>query len=414
MVFQLELSHPSVAFLVAVAIGVLIGLERERHDRDDIFAGIRTLPLVALLGAVLQAYFPFLRLYGFLLILLLVAIGYYAKISRSDDIGMTTAVATVLTYVFGAMCLYSPEGLKWAVVLAIVTATLLAQKEPLHAFAYQLESDEMKATLKFLIIALVVLPLLPDESVPYLLGLNPQFVWLMVVFVSAIGFSAYVFTRVLGPDMGIGLSGIFGGLVSSTATAFSMAHRSRENDDFSVICGVSVIIASLAMFLRMIIEVAVVNVALLGHLFAPLVMMTVLGLIPAVALWLKSPAREPGRTEFDNPFTLKPALIFGVLFGAVLLAVEYANQYYGRGGTYLTAFISGIADVDAITLSLGKLAREGEIDSRVASQGIVIASMTNTMVKAGITWVVGNRKIGGVVTMSLGLSVVGGGIWLWL
>ncbi|MFB6347775.1 MAG: MgtC/SapB family protein [bacterium] len=413
---EILFSGEVMPFLVALGLGGLIGVERERHKHKDVFAGIRTLPLVALLGATLQFYFPSLRMVGFLLVAILVGIGYYAKAVDKHDIGMTTAVASILTYVFGAMCTHSPRAMTWAIILSIVTASLLVVKEPLHSFAHGIEKEEMRATLKFLIIALVVLPLLPNRPLPYALGLNPRFVWMMVVFVSGIGYSAYVLSRLLGARLGIAMSGILGGMVSSTATAVSMSDRGTRRRGLEIVCSFSIVVASLAMFPRVLIEVLVVNPGMIMNLVPPIVMMAVAGLVPALVLLWRSSAGpdEAPQPELENPFRLVPALLFGGVFGMVLLLVEYLYGLYGQEGLYVASVLSGLADVDAITLSLGKLAGEGHLAAEAATEGIILASMTNTMVKATITWIVGNRRMGLLVTGSLGLAALIGGGWILL
>jgi uncharacterized membrane protein (DUF4010 family) len=177
---------------------------------------------------------------------------------RKLDIGMTSSVATLLTFLFGAMCTLSEQAMLVAIMMGIVTATLLAVKDPLHRFANEVDPQEMYAVLKFLGISLVVFPLLPDRSLDVLLGLNPQFVWLMVIFVSGIGFGAYVLTKLLGARTGIGLSGVLGGLISSTAKTVAMSRKSIGDRDVSTISALAIVIACLAMFPRMILEILVV------------------------------------------------------------------------------------------------------------------------------------------------------------
>lgn len=395
----------AVPIFIALGIGALIGIERERSESGGEFAGSRTLPLVALSGALTNAFFQSLLIPAFITIALIVLMAYVVKaVSRGDE-GITTAVATLLTFVFGAMTVHSREGLILAVALGTITTTLLAAKVRIHAFAGSIGEDELMDTLKFLIIVLVVLPILPDRSINMLWGLNPRFIWLMVVLVSGISLLAYLLINYLGPRRGIGLVGALGGLVSSTATTVSMAERARTDPSLTTLCGFAVAVASIMMFPRVLIEVAIVNPSLLFYLAAPLIAMTVVGLGSAYLI-LRVDSGSGPEVELNNPFRLQPALIFGAFFALILLASSRGNELFGETGVYATAFLSGLADVNAITLSLSKLALDGTIPSSVATRGIIIGVVTNTFVKLGMSLFLGTRKL----AREVGLVLVSAGI----
>ncbi len=402
-----------VQLITALGIGFLIGLERERRQENEIFAGIRTLPLVALTGALLYDQFPELLLAGFLFLAALLVVGYVAKI-REYGLGMTTAVATMLTFIYGAMCVSSEEAMMLAVMLGILTALLLAFKPPLHSFANAVEPEEMYAVLKFLVVALVVFPLLPNRSVDLLLGLNPQFVWLMVVFVSGIGFGAYVLSRLFGAKAGIGLAGLLGGLISSTATTVAMSRKSMTSMKYSSVASLAIVIACVAMFPRMILELVVVYPALVEAVMLPVVVMVVLPLLPALYLVWVTTRQEMPEMKPENPFSLQPALIFGVLFGIILLASEYSKEMYGDAGILVTALVSGLADVDAITISVGRLMEQGKLGSETGRNAVVLGAISNTFMKVCLTWILGHRKLAIRVTAVMGLSVLGGVVTLLL
>jgi uncharacterized membrane protein (DUF4010 family) len=401
-----------LSLLTALAIGALVGLERERSTSGGRFAGSRTLPLVALLGALIQRFFPELLVIVAGLVGVLVTLAYVYKVELEGDIGLTTAFATVLVFVYGTMTTHSQAAFELAIVLGVITTALLAVKGPIHDFANRLGREDVRATLTFLIVALVVLPLLPDREFDALLGLNPRFVWLMVVFVSGISLLGYVLAQVLGPERGIGVLGVLGGLVSSTATTASMAQRARSEPGLWAICGFAVVAASSTMFPRALAEVAVVYTPLVEPLAVPMAAMTLVGGVVALGiLWRYYGATEP-ELELSNPFRLRPALLFGALFAAVLLVSKQVSLTYGAEGVYATAFVSGLADVDAIAISLARLAAEGSISETVATTGIVIAAVANTLVKAGIAWTFGTRQLGKLVLAGLlatglaGLSAV--------
>lgn len=401
-------------YLVAMGLGLLLGLERERRQEEEIFAGIRTLPLIALLGALIQQYFAYLHLPAFLLVGALIAVSTYGKLITKDQLGMTTGVAALLTYIFGAMCTHSPAGMKWAAIFGVITLTLLTVKSPLHRFANQVDNQEMYTTLKFAVITLVILPLLPNEEMDLLLGLNPRFVWLMVVLVSGLSFGAYFLSFFFGARAGIGITGLLGGFISSTATAMSMSEKSQADDKLSLICSIAVVIASLTMFPRVLVEVLVVNPALLHSLLYPMSTMVVAGLLPILILFsMHTGARgDSEEIHFNNPFQLQQALIFGAFFAGILLLTDYANQMFGERGTYVTAFISGLMDVDAITLSLSEAQGEENVTRTVARNGIIIGAITNTAVKGAISWIFGTYRMGLYVSLSLILSIATGGFWL--
>ena len=391
----------AVSVFTAIGIGALVGLERERATSGGRFAGSRTLPLVALLGALVRHFFPRLLVVVAALLGVLVTLAYVYKVELEGDLGLTTAFATVLVFVYGAMTTHSPEGYTLAVILGVLTTAILAVKDPVHAFADRLDREDLRATLTFLIIALVVLPLLPDRDVEVLLGLNPRFVWLMVVFVSGISLLGYVLAQLLGPERGIGVLGVLGGFVSSTATTASMAQRARSQPGLWAICGFAILAASSTMFPRALLEVGVVYTPLLRDLAIPLAAMTVVGAsVALVTLWRYYGESAPD-LELTNPFRLRPALLFGALFAVILLVSKQVSVAYGSGGVYATAFVSGLADVDAIAISLARLAAEGDITGTVATTGIVIAAVANTLVKAGIAWAFGTRQLGKLVLAGL-------------
>lgn len=394
--------------LVAVGIGALVGLEREASESGGSFAGSRTFPLLALAGALTQAFFPSLLpvVVGGLALALLV--GYVGKVWLEGDIGLTTLAAGLLVVLLGALTTHSQRGLVVALVAGGVLTALLSAKGRIHRFAERIDDEERRATVKFVLVVLVVLPLLPDRELEALYGLNPRFVWLMVVFVSGLSFAAYVLSRVVGTTRGIALTGFLGGFVSSTATTVSMAEQTTDSPGIYQVSAFAIVVASVVMFPRALVEVAVVNPALLPHVAVPLGLMTAAGVLAAVAVYWRS-TREDGVTaDIENPFRLQPALVFGALFAAVLLVSESANAVLGVSGVYATAFVSGLADVDAMTLTLSKLAAEGTIAPDVATTGIVIAATANTLVKAALAWILGTRQLGTLVTAVLGLVVVVG------
>lgn len=416
--FSVEIIDTVVASLafrlfIALGVGALIGMEREKSESAGFFAGSRTLPLVALFGALVNEFFPSLLVPGFLSVAFVVLAAYVAKVLVEEDTGTTTAVVTLLTFVYGAMAVQSDESIVMAVVLGIVTTSLLAAKPWVHDFADSIEEQEFTDILKFLLVAPVALLLLPNRKMAVLWGLNPRFIWLMVVLVSGISLGAYLLTKYFGPQQGIALSGLLGGMASSTATAVSLSSKNKQNPTLVSLYAFGISIASMAMLPRMLIEVSVVNTSLLPNVVLPVIAMVFVGVSLAFFVFWRDSAdstSEGDGVDIDpsNPFRLKPALLFGVFFAIVLLVSREGARTLGESGIYATAFFSGLADVDAITISLGSLAAEGEVSEVTATVGIVIGAVTNTVVKSGIAFVFGGWELGKKVGFVLVSASVAG------
>ncbi len=305
--------------------------------------------------------------------------------------------------------MHSDTGAVVAIIVGGVITVLLSVKDPIHEFADQIEETERRASVKFIVVVLVVLPALPNHSLDVLYGLNPRFIWLMVAFVTGLGFVAYVLAQFLSPERSIAVTGIIGGFVSSTATTVSMAEKTVQNERLYHVCAFAVVTASIVMFPRALIEVAVINPDLFLSAAVPLGAMTLVGVVAAGTLYWRTTTDETIEpNELNNPFRLRPALLFGTIFAVVLLISEYAHEWLGTSGVYATAFLSGLADVDAMTITLSKLAAEGTISTEVATTGIVIAAIANTIVKAALAWLLGTDRLGRRVTIVLGLVVVSG------
>ena len=395
--------------LIGVGLAALIGLEREQSESGGTFAGSRTFPLFALYGALVSAFFPRMLSLAVGALVVPLTVAHAGKIWYEQDIGLTTLMAALLTTILGAMTMHSETGAVTAIIVGGTVTVLLSVKDPIHEFANQIEETERLASAKFILVVLVVLPALPNRPLDSLYGLNPRFIWLMVVFVTGLGFGAYVLAQFLKPEQSIAVTGVIGGFVSSTATTVSMAEKTVENETLYHVCAFAVVTASIVMFPRALIEVAVVNPTLLPSVAIPLGVMTVVGIVAAGTLyWLTTSDEtiEPG--ELKNPFRLQPALLFGVVFAVVLLVSEHAHEWLGTSGVYATAFLSGLADVDAMTITLSKLAAEGTISTRVATTGIVIAAIANTLVKAALAWLLGTYRLGRLVSIVLGVVIVSG------
>jgi uncharacterized membrane protein (DUF4010 family) len=296
-----------------------------------------------------------------------------------------------------------------AAALGVVGAGLLALKLELRRLVARLSREDILSTLKFAAITAIVLPLLPAQGLgpaPWDV-LSPRNVWLMVVLISGISFAGYVLVRVVGPHRGIGLTGLLGGLVSSTAVTLSFAGKSRAAPEISRALALGIALSWTVMFGRILIEAGVVYPGLLARLWPPILGAGLAG--SASSLWLvrKAPAAKP-EVKFATPFELGPAVKFGLLYAAVLVGARAAQLYLGDAGVYLASALSGVADVDAITLSLARLSAAGETALPVAARAVVLAALANTAVKGGMVLALGAPALRRALLPSLGTMLAFG------
>jgi uncharacterized membrane protein (DUF4010 family) len=407
--------EPWWRFAAAVLIGALIGLEREfvqQRSGEREFGGIRTFALTALLGAI-AAHFT--QRFGLLIfmgayvgLVLMLWASNLAPALRGEEEGITTEIAALMTPLLGAMVVWDEAEL--AAALGVVTALILALKPGLHNLARRMSAEDLRATLEFAIITAVILPLLPNQGYGPFQLLNPFLIWLLVVFVSGIGFIGYVLMKVLGAEEGIGLTGLLGGLVSSTATTLSFAGRSKSSLGLTDALAQGILLASSVMFPRVLIEVAVVNRELLPLVSIPLGAMTLVGAVLVGHYWFRHRAQhheeQPSRVKLGNPLRLRTAIGFGLLFALVLVAVRAANEYLGTAGVYAASVLTGITDVDSITLSVSDLSAKGALEPRVAAFAVVLATLVNTTTKAVTAGVLGSPGLRRIIGRSFGLVLL--------
>lgn len=378
-------------FGAALVIGFSIGLQREfSHGGSgkNIPAGERTFALLSLAGCLAamasdQFQQP-LVFFGLLLSVgLLIVVGYYFKANKKH-VGMTTETAILVTVFLGGLCFWGYIGL--AVALGVATTLILSLKLETDRLVTALTREDIQAALQFAVISAVVLPVLPNQALlpqPFDV-LNPFKIWLMVVLISGISFLAYVLIKVLGSEQGIGISGLLGGLVSSTAVTVSLSGRSKRESRLARAFGFAILLAWTVMFARVLFQIGLVNKELLGVVWKPLVLAGLVGLAYAFYLYARRRHLGENQVEFSNPFDLRAALRFGLLYALILLINRSAQLYLGEAGVLLSSFLAGFSDSNAITLSLSELSSTGGLSLGVAAEGIVIATMTNTLFKGGI------------------------------
>lgn len=384
----------------------------QRRPEEKTFAGVRTFALLALAGCtsvfltdLVQSSWVFVAIV--LVFGALMTVSYFITAS-TGRIGMTTEVAAVLTLLAGALCYW--DELVLAVALGVITTALLSFKIELHGFIASLTREDIVAALKFALITAIVLPVLPNQPLgpPPFDVLNPYKIWLVVVLISGISFLGYVLFKLVGGRRGIGLTGLLGGLASSTATTLSFAQRSQKDSQLAKPFALAIMLAWTVMFGRILVEVWAVHPELLAVLWLPIVVAAGAGLAYVAYLYLAPHADDEDDVVVSNPFELQPAITFGLLYAVILVVARTAQIYFGDAGIYLSSILSGLADVDAITLSMAELSRNEDLELEIAARAIVLAAMSNTLVKGGIVLSSGSRPIRRALLPGMALILTAG------
>jgi uncharacterized membrane protein (DUF4010 family) len=396
-------TYPQIAWHGAMALlmGMLIGLEREHSQRgvEPLFAGVRTFPIIVLSGYLAGL----LALAGFAWILPVALAGTcalvvtaYATKSGGPHKGATTEFMALLAFILGALT--ARDMVLPAATFAVAATLLLSIKTPLHRLAEVIREDELYAILKFGIVSVIVLPLLPNRTFGPFQVLNPRVIWWMVVLISAVSMIGYLLTRLLGTRQGVAVTGLVGGVASSTAVAFGLSEKARDADDsLAKYFALGIVIASTIMFFRMLLLVSVIEPGLAHALVLPLTLPVVVGAGGGVFLWERKSAGQETALPLKNPMDLNSAIKFGLVFAVVLLITRAAYQYFGSSGIYGAAALAGLVDVDAITVSAAGLARQGVLTHRTAGAAILLAGAMNTVVKGVIAAFLGGRALRRVI-----------------
>lgn len=403
---------------IALALGLLVGLQRE-HANSRV-AGIRTFPLITILGALTGLLAPVLGGWalagGFAGVTAIIVMGNLLQ-EKNDgaNSGQTTEAAILVMYTVGVSLALGDRTL--AVAVGGLVAVLLQAKRALHGLVKKIGYQDIKVVMQFVLLSLVILPVLPDQAFGPYQVLNPRDMWLMVVLIVGISMSGYFAYKFFGQHAGTLLGGILGGLISSTATTVSYARRTKENPGASMLAAFVIMTASAVAFVRMLVELAVVAPRQLAAMAPPLgaLLLLMLLVIAGLYFWGRKKQQESEIPSQGNPAQLKSALIFAGLYGLVLLATAAGKDYLGDKGLYLVAFISGLTDVDAITLSTGKMVAAGKLVPHTGWQLILIAALSNLAFKGGLVALLGDGKLLRQVAMLFGLTIAAGLliIWLW-
>ncbi|WP_445398071.1 MgtC/SapB family protein [Zobellella sp. An-6] len=408
--------HQTLARLgVALLLGTLIGIQRGWQSRDTQaglrVAGIRTHALVGLLGglvALLGTHVgQWIIAVGLLGVVAVVLVAYRVHSRERADYSITGSIGLVLTFCFGALAMLDNPAI--AATAAVITAFILDNKREIHGLLHKLQEHELDAGLKLLLITVVMLPLLPNSDMGPGGAINPYEIWWMVVLIASISFLGYFAIRIGGTEKGIFFTSLFAGLSSSTALTLHYSRLSRESPVLSPLLAAGVLLACGTMFPRILVYCALINPALLAALWPPVLVMALLLYGPAAWIWRRhrTEANVDQPSLHMNPLDLKAAFLFGGLILLIMLLGEWLRELLGRTGILLLSFASGVADVDAITLSLARMSVSG-IDHGTAVLGIVLAASVNNLVKAAMALALGDAALGRRVALAMAASLLAG------
>ena len=421
----------------ATGIGILIGLERsmkhqkseevpieeetnskeihessmERNEETDTILGVRTFAIFSLIGfasSVMGEAYPIIVPLSLVSVSALV-IAMYIRASELGK-GITTEAAAIGVCVLGMLCHHN---MQLAGVVGLIFTILLHTKHWTYQLLSKMRTVELTDTLKFLVIILILLPLMPNQALDPYGVFNPYKITFLVILISGISYVGYFLTRILGTERGLGITGLIGGLTSSTAVTAAMALQAKENPQLRWICAFSTVAANATMFARVLVVVAILEQALALQLAWSIGAMALVALIGSIVLWFvskKQTQAEQGsqKLPIKNPFSLGPALKFAGFFVFILVVAKVAKIYLGDQGLYLASAVSGLADVDAITLTIAEQAKEQTLALNIGAIGITIAVVSNSIVKSGIAVYSGGWNFGWIVASVLLLSTGAG------
>ncbi|HDM8049316.1 TPA: MgtC/SapB family protein [Vibrio fluvialis] len=405
--------------LVALLLGAIVGTQRGWVARNNVegsrVAGIRTFSLVGLYGglsATLAAHYsPLLLGFALLALVVLASIAFVLKQRKSQDISITGVVSLLVTFVLGSLAVSGEPVL--AAAAAVITAVVLDNKKELHEALQKLQEYELDAALRLMLISIVMLPLLPNQSYGPWQALNPYEIWWMVVLIASISFLGYFAIKIGGAKRGVLFTSVFAGFSSSTALTLQFSNLSRDQPTISPLLASGILLCCGTMFPRLLIVASLINTELTPILW-PVIAVMMIGLyIPAWFIWRSTDVdfNEDQSANHKNPLALQSALWFGVILAIIMLLAHALSDWFGQAGTLALSAVSGITDVDAITLALGRQSTH-LLDAYTAAMGIIIAASINTLVKMGMVISIGDRGLWVRVAPAMVLSVVAGAVTL--
>ena len=401
------------AFVTSLALGLLIGLERERSPAAK--AGLRTFTLVAILGTLAgllaeKTGSPWLLVAAWLGVGIMIIVAYLNDRTEGGDPGTTTEAALMLCFGLGAMVWYGYAAL--AIMLAIIATMLLHYKPELQSISKRLTRQDVQSILQFAVLSFIILPILPDRDYGPYQALNPYHIWLMVVLISGVSLTGYVALRITGQRYGAPLLGFLGGLVSSTATTLVYARHSKNNEALTQLSAVVILIASLVVLVRLLVVCSVVSPGTLPYILPVLLGGLILGALATFMLWRNmNKSKESPMPQLTNPTEMKVALGFGLVYAVVLFCAAWLSDYAGSSGLYALAVVSGFLDVDAILLSSLRLFEIGKLGVDQTVIAISIAYLANLAFKFSLVLIIGGgmlarRCVPGMLAIATGMAGV--------
>ncbi len=407
--------HQIWNLLIALLLGAIIGIQRGWVKRNSVegsrVAGIRTYSLVGLLGGLVAVladhYSPLLLGFAFIALVIVACIAFVMKHKNSGDVSITGLVSLLVTFILGCLAVAGEAVL--AASAAVITALVLDNKKELHEALQKLQEYELDAALKLLLISIVLLPLLPNKAYGPWKALNPYEIWWMVVLIASISFVGYFAIKIGGTKRGILFTSIFAGLSSSTALTLQFSHLSREQPGISPLLASGILLSCGTMFPRLLVILSVLNPHLVKLLWPIVIAMMFALYLPAWLIWRRSQVEQVEQSnKQSNPLALQSALVFGALLAVIMLLSHALSDWFGNTGVLMLSAVSGITDVDAISLALGRQSTQ-HLSLTTAALGIIIAASVNTMVKMGMVMALGERKLWHrVVPVMIGCVIVGG------
>lgn len=411
---------------IAIAIGGLVGVERERkaqQEKRPSFGGIRTFPLIGMFGALgglMSQSFGTLGLAVPFVGLLALLLGAYLRQPRDEQqprLGLTSEISALLVFCLGAVPFTHTIPLEFSerVVLAAALGTLvmaaLALREPLHGLAQKVSSEDLLATVRFALLAAVLLPLLPDQTWDMFDSLNPRKIGMVVVLIAAVSFVGYVAVRIMGERRGIGVTAVFGGIASSTAVTLTFSGRAKQQPELARVSAFAIVIACTIMLPRLGVMIAAMHAPLMETAWPLFASTVAVGVAGSAVLYriagkrgetviIKREGTEAPQ-RLNNPFSLKQAIKLGIAFAVIRFVAAAAYHYFHEAGFYVSALLAGLTEVDAITISATRMYAQEKISAQVANTAIACAILTNSLIKSGFALFIGGRRVGILVASVL-------------
>lgn len=404
---------------IAFGLGLLVGMQREKHNKDQI-AGVRTFTLISVLG-VIAGFLT--RLYDNPYVLPLIGLAMAAmlitanimKLKKQDNptMGQTTEMAALMMFAIGAYLVVGDRVV--GVIMGAAIAILLYVKDHLHKFIGDLEDNDVSAIMILAGISLIILPILPDKTFGPFDVLNLRNIWLMVTLIVGISVIGYFIYKFIGKKYGILSNGILGGIISSTATTVSYARFTKKSKNIHKASAFVIFSAATVSLVRVMIEIGAVIPSQLSKVVLPIValFLMMIGLSVVLFYLINKKSKSDDMPKPKNPAQLTSALMFGAIYAIILLAVAFTQQELGDKGLYVAAFVGGLANKDAITLSLSKSIGSG-LDANFGWRLIVVASLSNFLFKIVLCAILGTKQLTKWMALFFGAAILGGLLILWL